>query len=246
MNKEEIVKDVIAKLDDISKFLGEDSYSRIKMHFLSENVMTPVDETDHVVWDLETNGFNAPENKILEIGCFEVMKSGEIKKHQWVINNNCEISEEITKINGFTKEICEKEGVEPQKALTEFLEIVKRAKKNITHNGIRFDIPFLTNYTAWIFQYDDERKQKMLKHLRETAFDTAVHYKAKKSGVERGMFETFLEYADRTMNIRMVGVKYNLGLICQEEGVDTSGVTLHRALGDVHCTYEIYKKIGNK
>ena len=48
------------------------------------------------------------------------------------------------------------------------------------------------------------------------------------------------------MNIRAYGVKYNLGLCCEEMEVDKSNITLHRASGDVYLTYELYKKINHK
>ena len=39
------------------------------------------------------------------------------------------------------------------------------------------------------------------------------------------------------------GVKYNVAICCEELGVDRTGITQHRALGDCELTHEIYKKL---
>lgn len=195
----------------------------------------------HIVWDLETTGFVAPESKILEIGCF-IIRGDEIERKHWVLDNNIEIPEKIIEITGITPEIIAAEGRDPAECLNEFLPLFKNCEKNITHNGIRFDIPFLTAFAASVLGWDEKQTEAVTSLLRLTAFDTAVHFKAKKLNMEPMEKEHFVNFADRVMEIRAYGVKYNLGLCVEELGI-TLDVKQHRAMGDVELTHEVYKKI---
>lgn len=198
---------------------------------------------DVIVWDLETTGFVAPECKILEIGAL-IIKGSEIEKRHWVLNNvGHEIPEKIIEITGITQEIIDKEGRDPKECLLEFLPLVREAKQNITHNGIRFDIPFLVAYAGDVLEYNNQQSAELKEALEDVAFDTAVIVKAEKLGLKRREEETFLRFANRIMEIRAFGVKYNLGLCCEEYKIDLTGITLHRALGDVAMTHELYKHL---
>jgi len=194
-----------------------------------------------IVWDLETSGFEAPECKILEIGCF-IIRGEEIERKHWVLNNNIEIPEKITEITGITKEIIEAEGRDPKECLEEFLPLFWKCNKNITHNGIKFDIPFLVNYAASILGWTEDNKTAVKLLYRLTAFDTAVYFKAKKLGMEQKPSEPFPVFSDRVMDVRAYGVKYNLGLCVEELGIKID-VKQHRAMADVELTHAIYKTI---
>jgi DNA polymerase III epsilon subunit-like protein len=193
----------------------------------------------YVVWDLETDGFVAPKNKILEIGCM-VVREGSTEELRWVLDNKIEVPEHITAINGMTNKIIKKEGRDPKECLSKFLPILKSAKKHITHNGIRFDIPFLVNYSADIFGWTENQKKMVLNFLLSRSYDTAVWGKSNEVGMERHEDETYLQFADRVMNMRS-RAKYNLGFMCDKVGIDRSNVVQHRALGDVFLTHELYK-----
>lgn len=203
------------------------------------------DDIDIIIWDLETTGFVAPESRILEIGAC-IIRGDSVEHKQWVLNNQCEIPEKITEITGITKEIIEAEGRDPKECLEEFLPLLKAAKKNVTHNGIRFDIPFLIAYTDSVIQFMGNEQDLLSDLLRERAFDTAVHFKASKLRYVQNNYESYIEFAERVMNTRAFGVKYNLLLCCQEKGVDMAGITLHRAMADVQMTHELYKLIHKK
>lgn len=194
-----------------------------------------------IVWDLETTGFVAPEAKILEIGAF-IIRDDQIEQKHWVFKNEgIEIPEEITKITGIDQAIIDAEGRDPKECLNEFLPLLKESARNITHNGIRFDIPFLINTVVDILKISMEETIEMTEFLRSNAFDTAVHFKASKLRMKPGRRETFAEFADRVMAVRAFGLKYNLGACCDDMKVDRANVVQHRALGDVSLTYEIYK-----
>lgn len=162
---------------------------------------------------------------------------------QWVLNNGIEIPEKITELTGITQEIIEKEGQDPEKCTLEILMLLMLAKKNVTHNGIRFDIPFLIAYATDLIPHTPEEIVELTETLRSRAYDTAVHCKAVKLGMCPDTGEEYLSFADRVMKVYAKGVHYNLGLSCEERKIDTSNVEFHRAFADVAMTYELYKVI---
>lgn len=195
---------------------------------------------DLIVWDLETTGFVAPECKILEIGAF-VVRGDEVEQKHWVLKNEGHpIPEKITELTGITQEIIDAEGRDPKECLAEFLPLFDQCKRNVTHNGVRFDIPFLVNYAADLLAYQPHEKSALLKHLRSTAYDTSAYYKAKKLGIEPYFREPIADFCTRVLNVHAVGTRYTLNLCVEELGIVHDG-TRHRAIADVALTHEVYK-----
>lgn len=197
-------------------------------------------DIDLVIWDLETSGFCPPEDKILEIGCV-IVKGDVAIQRRWVLNNGIDISEKITSINGFTKEICEKDGEDPKEVLMQFLPIFKQCKRNVTHNGMKFDIPFLVDFAAHLLQWSEEQRDTVFSLLNSTAFDTAVGYRAHKLGFVRDEDEDYIRFCGRVS--RSFFGKYNLGFCCDAMQINREGITAHRALGDVDLTHRLYKEL---
>ncbi len=198
--------------------------------------------SSYIVWDLETTGFDGNKDHIVEIGMFKVDNGEVTEAKRWVLNHGIDISPEITAINGMTKEIIDSEGADPIAVLNEFVEYIRDSTANITHNGIKFDIPFLVNHIGKVLEWNEERMKGLSNHLNRTAIDTAMMFKGNMHGIERHWNENFHQYASRVGEQILRG-KYNLGVCCDELGVDRSKVTQHRALGDVELTHEIYKKM---
>lgn len=199
---------------------------------------------EYIVFDLETTGFVPPEAKVLEIGAMiKYEGQEELETKHWVLNHNIEIPEKIIEITGITKDIIDAEGKDPVESLNDFLPYLMASPKNITHNGIKFDIPFLVGHCVDILKWSEITKAEVEYHLKERAFDTAVHFKAKKIRYTQKPDESFLHFASRVMDVRVFGVKFNLGLCVQEEGIDTTDITFHRALGDVAMTHKLYQRI---
>ena len=141
-----------------------------------------------------------------------------------------------------TNAIIAEEGRDPAECLSEFLPILKNSPINITHNGIRFDIPFLVFYAQAVLGWKIETAEKVLKLFHSRAYDTAVWGKATECYMERYENEPYLNFAKRVMDVRSTA-KFNLGFVCDKMGIDRSKVIQHRALGDVFLTHEIYKTI---
>lgn len=202
--------------------------------------------TDYIVWDLETSGLKVGDGaRILEIGAARVVNGAIVERKSWLLNHNIEIPDFITAINGITKEMIDAEGVDPKKAMDEFFSFFPIGNTpHLTHNGIRFDIPFLVDSAALIYpEATFGRLEGLSGKLYASAIDTAVLVKGKKLEMERQWSESFKEYADRVMQIMAKGVKYNVETCCAELDISMEGVTQHRALGDVELTNEIYTRL---
>lgn len=197
-----------------------------------------------VAWDLETTGFvENPDARIIEIGAI-VIDDGKITEEQtWMLNHNIDIPPVITEITGITKADIDKDGQDPEVCMKAFMELMNSADKNMTHNGYRFDIPFLTNSIARELPIDANTALQIKNHLIATMIDTAVMCKAKKLHMIPNHGESGEAFAQRVMNVRAKGVKYNVKLMCEELGIDLTGIDLHRALADVAMTIKIYQKL---
>jgi DNA polymerase III epsilon subunit-like protein len=194
--------------------------------------------TTYVVWDLETTGFSPTEDKIIEIGAVKVKDGKVVETKSWLLNHNVFLSDKIVEITHITDELINKEGIEPHLAFTEFIEFFYDIPnfKNITHNGFKFDILFLLNSLPKEFKKPGEL-------IFKNMLDTAVFVKAAKLQMPMYENESFKSWADRVMNVRAFGVKYNIPLCCEELEIDTSDATFHRALGDATLTNKIYEKL---
>ncbi|HOB90296.1 MAG TPA: hypothetical protein PKG74_03150, partial [Candidatus Colwellbacteria bacterium] len=134
---------------------------------------------------------------------------------------------------------------DPVECLDEFLAMMNGCEKHLTHNGFRFDIPFVIEQARRLGAggLNEEELSSFESKLYRTGVDSAVLFKASKLNLSRGIGESFKQFADRVMEIRAYGLKYNVGVCCDELGIDRSNIKQHRALGDVALTLEIYRKM---
>jgi DNA polymerase III epsilon subunit-like protein len=197
----------------------------------------------YVAWDLETSGLNPEDAVILEIGA-AIVENGEITdRKSWLLNYGMTISAETTSITGITKDLIDAEGRDPGTCLAELMEILTPDTPHLTHNGMRFDIPFLAHHLSKTFGKTVGEHRDLIAWLNRRAIDTAVFVKAQKLGMEWKWGETFPEFATRVMNTIAKGVKYNVAICCEELGIDKGDLVQHRALGDVELTHRIYQAI---
>lgn len=200
-----------------------------------------------IVWDLETSGFvEDPLARILEIGAMVVREGQIVSRHSWLLNHGIEIPAKITEITGITKELIDAEGKDPAESVKEFLSLFLDCTTNLTHNGIRFDLPFLEKELLNIAGDDLEKisyGKQMVEILTKSARDTAAEYKGRKLKMVQSDEEEFLDYAKRVLDTRVFGLKYNVATCCEDLGIDRTGIQQHRALADVELTYKIYQKL---
>ena len=195
----------------------------------------------YIAWDLETTGFSPANDRIVEIGAM-VVKDGEvISEWSWLLNHpGLDIPEAATNVHGITNEEMRSKGKDPDECLRLFMDLFsENGYYNLTHNGIKFDIPFLRAELnrSGMADSTDER----IKKVKDRAVDSAVLYKAQHIQARRFEAENFLEFANRVMAVRAYGVKFNVKYLTEKLGIKVDG-DLHRALVDVKATHEIYQK----
>lgn len=193
---------------------------------------------NYIVWDLETSGLSPIDDKIIEIGAVKVKDGNVVETKNWLLKNGIFLSDKITEITHITDDLIDKEGIEPDQAFDEFINMFNDIPdfKNVTHNGFKFDILFLLNSLP-------DKHREAGKKIADNMLDTAVYVKAAKLQMPMYENESFNSWATRVMSVRAVGVKYNIPLCCEELDIDTSIATFHRAAGDATITNEIFKKL---
>jgi len=203
-----------------------------------------MNQDHYIAWDLETSGLSAERDYILEIGAIEYRAGEKVREKSWLLNHGIEIKPEVSAIHGITKDLIDAEGTDPKAAIDEFLEWFEEPKwANLTHNGFRFDIPFLLEALTKHNTFNHVEREVIKKELYGNGMDSAVLYKARELGLRPTVDETFPWFAKRVLDIRAYGVKYNVGHCCETLGIDRTGIAQHRALADIHLTNEIYRKL---
>lgn len=94
---------------------------------------------EYVVVDIETNGLDINNNKIIEIGAVKVGKNRE--EFHRLIKIQEKLPEEIVRLTTIDDEMLEIEGVPLGKALKEFSEFI--GENNLVGYNVNFDIQFL-------------------------------------------------------------------------------------------------------
>lgn len=196
-----------------------------------------------IAWDLETSGLDPKDCKILEIGAIRYVEGKEVERKSWLLNHGIAIPALITKITTIDKALIDREGVDPSTALNEFLSwFDKHGWTNLTHNGFRFDIPFMVEAV-----FHDGKKiievEEIKDRLYRNGVDTASLYKGKELGLDRFWNENFAQYSARVLDVKKYGLKFSISHCCREMGIDAAEHQMHRALGDIHLTHEIYQAL---
>ncbi len=196
----------------------------------------------YVVYDLETTGLDPKTCKIVEVAAL-IIKNGEVQdSYTAILNHDIDIPEQASNVHGITREKAKLEGKDPKKVMEIFIEILMESRTTITHNGHKFDIPFILKALEDL-EYPESEISMIETKLYHCGIDTAVLVKAKKLSMDRFWNETFVDFSKRVMNVFAKGVYYNIKQCCIDFDIDQTNVTLHRAGGDVDMTNEIYKKL---
>jgi len=197
---------------------------------------------EYVVWDLETSGLDPQEDKILEVAALKIRDGQVVEKYEAILNHGIEIAEAVSRVNHLTKDICEKEGIDPKEGMIKLARMIVQTEKHVTHNGFKFDIPFLINSLEKL-GIPEESMTRLKNKCTYDHIDTAVIYKGHKLGKPIGDDEAFIHYCHQITRIFAKGVKYNVSIACEELGIDKTAVVQHSAGGDIELTNEILKKL---
>lgn len=208
---------------------------------MNENITYP---DSYVVWDLETSGLDPEKDRILEIGCMTVENGQPIDQWSMLLNYGIDIPEEVSKIHGITKEMCEKEGVDPAIGLRRLVNAILASQANVTHNGTKFDHKFLLqSIHRELIGLDHKDKYAFSEYMLVRSIDTAAIFKARKLGINRRWDQSPYDFAKVVLDIRAYGVKFNIPTCCADLGINTAGLVAHRTAGDIEMTNQIYKKL---
>lgn len=199
--------------------------------------MIKVFPSSYICWDLETDGFDQKNGYILEVGVAVIREGAVIEEYTALIDNDVEINPKATEVHGITREMCAEEGKKPEEVLTKLLRYIKDAEAHVTHNGTKFDIPFL--YYALERAKIDVNYDDIAKHH----IDTAALYKANQLAMTKLWNETWPQFFLSVLETRAAGVKFNVKHCCEELEISLEGVQQHRALADVLLTNQIYQKL---
>ena len=165
--------------------------------------------------DLETTGLDHEENRITEIG-IAIVEEGEItQKHQWLVNPEQDIPDNIVKLTGISREM-----VAGKPTFAEISDEVLQILENVPIVGqnVIFDVNFLEasfrrkhkNFRAW------QKRYKEYHYITNTYFDTAY--------LSRLIFPFF--------------PKFNLSAIAEQFGYSPD--IAHRALDDAITAANVF------
>jgi len=196
-----------------------------------------------VVWDLETSGLDPKEDRILEVAALKIRDGQVVEKYEAILNHGIEIRPEVSAVNHLTKDICEKEGINPKEGMINLARMIVQTEKHVTHNGFKFDIPFLIEELLRLGDIPEESMTRLKNKCTYDHIDTAIIYKGHKLGKPIGEDEAFIHYCHQITRIFAKGVKYNVSIACEELGIDKGSVVQHSAGGDIELTNEILKKL---
>lgn len=198
--------------------------------------------TTYLVWDLETTGLLPKQDRIVEVACMGIEAGGGQRNFQAILNHKIDIPEQASNIHGITTERASQMGVDPISAISHLKDRILEADAIISHNGIRFDIPFLLEEMRRL-GYSEYDIGIVERNLEEKTIDTAAVFKAHKLGIERQWYESFYQFCTRILDMKVYGLKYNVAVCCEDLKIDITGITQHRAFGDVTLTEKIYRKL---
>lgn len=176
---------------DLAKLLVSDLVNTDPRLVLNEDTLELVnegfenrylDETDYVVFDLETTGAKTPPCRVTEIGAFRV-KGGEIvAEYQTLVNPETTIPIFISQLTGITDSMVEKAPIF-REVMTEFLNFIGDSVL-VAHNA-HFDLRFLNHEIGRI--HADYRvgnpylctvrlSRRLVKNIRNHRLNTLADY----------------------------------------------------------------------
>jgi DNA polymerase III epsilon subunit-like protein len=189
------------------------------------------------VFDFETTGLDPINNDVIQISAikFKGAELDYLRKESFnrFLKVGYTIPPEVVAIHGISNQVVDDMGVSQQEGWEDFASFIDNGLPLVGHNIVNFDCKFLeSNFNRLGLRLPDTSRY----------FDTAMIYKGKKINQLPMQGETHLKYCQRIGEVRAYGVKFNLGLCCDELGIDRTEFTAHRADGDVEMTNLIFLK----
>lgn len=189
-------------------------------------------EDDYVILDFETTGFSPIHNRITEVGALWISGGAVRNTFSKLITQNQLLPQHIIDLTGITDQMLREKG-EPEENVMNELKGFLEGRPVLGHNIVNFDQHFL---------YEAFKRHQISLGSSLKMLDTAALYKAMKLNLTPYWSENHHQFAKRVLELRVPGVKFNLALCMEENGISLdASLPAHRAISDCYAVYEIYK-----
>lgn len=199
-------------------------------------------DLQYVVWDLETENLRlCGSNKPWQL-YYMLCSGNEVTKRQnfYLKWPNLNVGKGAARVTGFDPAVVKAEGVEPKKALEDFLpHLMDKKRLVIGHNLIHFD----SCVVHWAFK---EVGIPSDYSWMDRLLDTNCLARGWKNGQLPKENEPMLAWQFRMHDLRTKGVKTSVGVLAKEFGIPHDPRTLHKAENDVPVCWTIYKTLLQK
>ena len=189
-------------------------------------------EQNYIVFDFETTGLDPAKDDVIEISAISKINGEWIDPFSTLVKPTNPINDEIVKLTGITNEMIEKDGLPQKDAWEKFYQYIGDLYPLIGHNIMKFDVLFLERFIP-----------KDVTINKRRYIDTAMLYKAWKSGEKQMWHENHYDFCKRIGEKRIWGIKYRIPICCEDLNIDISNKKLHRAATDVELTNLIYLQL---
>lgn len=195
----------------------------------------------YCVYDFETTGKYPETARPIQIAAKKVRPGVGPETRSWIVKPkgwSGVLDPAIVELTGITPEQIEREGVDEQVALREFVDFTAGLPL-LGHNIVRYDNVILKRLC------DEHCPGEILTNLAplDSCFDTAGIVKGRKLKMEPRDGESSASYAGRVLETRAFGVYYRLKDSCVEMGIDVSDLTAHQADSDVEMTDRLFRRL---
>lgn len=207
---------------------------------VGENLLRFNKEQKYVIFDGETCSLNllSPDNKCWNWAWMVCTIDRVISRHNHFVNwDDLNVLPEAAAITGFSKELIEEKGKEPEYVLNELDKYLYDDQyKLVAHNGLGFDV-YIHNIHRHLLgrPTDYSYIPRML--------DTNALMKAYKLGAKPSKGEDLIAFQYRYNNFHAKGIKTNIKHLCGELKIPYVESTAHRADYDVEVLYAIFKQV---
>jgi len=206
-----------------------------------------------LIYDFETDGFSHTYNRPIQVAVLKILPDGnwytydslikrrkDAKRLDRIVINQKELDENpeaeiktIASLTGITDEQIEKDGYEIEDVFKNLHELFNDGKNIIVgHNIVKFDNRFL-NHRLNKYGYPSIPVG--------ICYDTAGQLKAEKLGLVKYDSQTWEEFHNGALNVRMKGLTYNMGAALEHYEI-VERKERHKADVDVEYTYYVFLK----
>ncbi len=202
----------------------------------------------YAVVDLEMTGYDYREDAIIEIAVGVSLPGQSFVTDRVLIKIDRPLPSKIVELTGITDRDLAVGGIDINDALGWFAERTSDLPL-VGHSILQADRPYLLE-AAHQHKRAAEQGAYPTLHIdaandlpAERFIDTAGLYKGYKLGEYQRLGESHQEYVQRVLDLRAHGIRIGLTAACEDLGISTSRVRVHRAMGDVVQNQKLFEKL---